>query len=439
MGYTTTDFSTRSVRAEAKAQAGETQPIGLPYIFFWGFMFSLAVVLVLVWLAASYETQEFIFWRAEPRMNPDTFFGVIRNGVTAAAALGVGVTLFFSYRRQQTAERTLLISAEAQRTAVETQKTGVQVQKTAAAAQALANKNFKLVARKHDLEVVAALRARYAEAASQIASDKVAVRLAGLHALGSLADEWKDRSDRDEQQLCIDLFCSVVRTEPVEPLEGEKNFTSSPFLEAGWQILTTRMSSTVDERKSWKDMTIDLRRSVIPDLEEWILENGELQMPGVLASPYVFSKLKLRGGILDLDGIRNAQGKNVVAFFSCQFTGGNLFLNNLHPSVERVYFLRCIFDGGHLLMLNAFTDLKMDFEDCTFIRGRAQVIQGIGQQEGLTMRFEHCTFEAPVIQIPCQDTDKVILSFDDRCTFSGDAAAMTQDPRSAMITAASHD
>ena len=47
-----------------------------------------------------------------------------------------------------------------------------------------------------------ALAKRYQEAATQLGHDKAAVRLAGVYAMGRLADDWPE-----ERQTCVDVLC----------------------------------------------------------------------------------------------------------------------------------------------------------------------------------------------------------------------------------------
>src|SRR5215472_11635622 len=60
-----------------------------------------------------------------------------------------------------------------------------------------------------------ALNERFATAAVQLASDKPAVRLAGVYAMASLADDWEEH-----QQTCVDVLCAYLRT-PYEPDPGQ--------------------------------------------------------------------------------------------------------------------------------------------------------------------------------------------------------------------------
>ena len=50
------------------------------------------------------------------------------------------------------------------------------------------------------------LSARFAAAAEQLGHERAAIRLAGVYALGRLADDWPD-----QQQVCIDVLCGYLR------------------------------------------------------------------------------------------------------------------------------------------------------------------------------------------------------------------------------------
>ncbi|MDQ0735160.1 hypothetical protein [Arthrobacter agilis] len=445
MGYTRSDFSNRSARAERKALEGEAQPIDLPYIFFWGFIFSLTVVFGLIWVAAAYETKEWIFWRAEPRLEPDRFFAVIRNAVTAAAALGVGVTLFFSYRRQQTAERTLRISAEAQRTAAEAQKTGVEVQKTSAAAQEtanrnfeLANRNFELVSRKHDLDIVASLRARYAQCAEQLASKETAVRLAGLYALSALADDWFDRDDTAEQQTCLDLFCSVIQIES----QGDAYDPARPsaIQRAGWQILSARWQKDVEKRKYWGNRSLNLEgvSAIQPISNALISNNGMLILKdATLEDNTFFSEVELDGGALILQGAKVNRPGGFFSMMDCKFGSGLLFFETLHESFKTMHFSNCNFSGAMGATFIHHEKISFTFDNCVFSGGRFGLLfhSLIKSREANSLRvsFINCTFEDQVFNIDYDgDESHLKVDFDEQCIFSGKALPMSKNPAQAI-------
>ena len=67
-----------------------------------------------------------------------------------------------------------------------------------------------------------ALAKRYQEAATQLGHDKAAVRLAGVYAMGRLADDWPE-----QRQPCVDVLCAYLRMpiqhETTQAADGEKH------------------------------------------------------------------------------------------------------------------------------------------------------------------------------------------------------------------------
>jgi hypothetical protein len=67
------------------------------------------------------------------------------------------------------------------------------------------------------------LAERYSKAAEQLGHDQAAVRLAGVYAMGHLADDWPE-----QRQVCIDVLCAYLRmpyeADPTEPgfMKGER-------------------------------------------------------------------------------------------------------------------------------------------------------------------------------------------------------------------------
>ncbi|MBM7460538.1 pentapeptide repeat-containing protein [Rhodococcus coprophilus] len=61
------------------------------------------------------------------------------------------------------------------------------------------------------------LRERYTTCAEQLGHDNSAIRLAGVYALASLADDWHEFGNDSERQVCVDLLCAYLRSRPQSP------------------------------------------------------------------------------------------------------------------------------------------------------------------------------------------------------------------------------
>lgn len=70
----------------------------------------------------------------------------------------------------------------------------------------------KTFERTYQRELTRDLRSRYTTCAEQLAHESAAIRLAGVYALASLADEWELQGEREEKQVAIDLLRAYLRT-----------------------------------------------------------------------------------------------------------------------------------------------------------------------------------------------------------------------------------
>lgn len=130
-----------------------------------------------------------------------------------AGVLGAGVLTFRSAHNTR-------LSAEATAAAAldHAQKELEEQQRQAEAARIEQSKSFELT---HHREAIRDLRSRYTTTAEQLAADSAAIRLAGVYALASLADDWHDFGNDDERQVCVDLLCAYLRTERPTTSTGE--------------------------------------------------------------------------------------------------------------------------------------------------------------------------------------------------------------------------
>ena len=66
----------------------------------------------------------------------------------------------------------------------------------------------------HKRETARGLRDRFTTTAAQLGHDGSTIRLAGVYAMASLADDWHDFGNDDERQVCIDVLCAYLRNAP---------------------------------------------------------------------------------------------------------------------------------------------------------------------------------------------------------------------------------
>jgi len=99
---------------------------------------------------------------------------------------------------------------------------------------------------------------RFARATRRLAHADTAVRLAGVHALAALADDWPD-----DRQTCIDELCGYLRTpyepppEAGPPAAEQLSFGGSQEIHhAVISIITAHLRD--DARVSWRGHDFDL-------------------------------------------------------------------------------------------------------------------------------------------------------------------------------------
>ncbi|WP_426505409.1 pentapeptide repeat-containing protein [Dactylosporangium sp. McL0621] len=146
-------------------------------------------------------------WAPLPKSvaNPESLrLDRIKTGLTVAAGLAAGATLLMTLRRQTLSERAQREAEKAQRFAEAAQRF--------AEADALEQRTTAL----------------YVAAADQLASDKAAVRLAGLYALERLGQD-----DPKLRQTVVDVWCAYLRM-PFEPPADvlRRNVEGSPAYRA---------------------------------------------------------------------------------------------------------------------------------------------------------------------------------------------------------------
>lgn len=309
----------------------DRKPVRLSLVFLFGFLFSVAVVVGLTWLFAAYETANWSPWLHEPRLSQDKFFEVIRNAVTMGAALGVGITLFFSYRRQRTTEGTHRITAEAQRTAAEAQKT--------------ASKALELSNRQHDLEldrrqdaVVSELRSRYSVAAEQLSAQALTVKLAGVYALATLADDWNRQQSSADRQTCVDLLLATYRA-----LDSDTGRDSVETKSAIWRSVMDRFRVNNSERR-WAVGHVDFSGIKHPDsMVVAVRIDGSINFSRTRSEGRGFivqSVILGQHGVLNFNGASHAG----LEFRSCVFESGRLDLTGVAVE-QRIVFQECSFNG----------------------------------------------------------------------------------------------
>jgi uncharacterized protein YjbI with pentapeptide repeats len=70
----------------------------------------------------------------------------------------------------------------------------------------------------------------YAKAVEQLASDNPTIRLGGVYVLSALANDWLAIQDYRQRQVCVDILCAYLRSNPEIPGQGTENILDARFL-----------------------------------------------------------------------------------------------------------------------------------------------------------------------------------------------------------------
>ncbi|VXC38661.1 conserved exported hypothetical protein [Arthrobacter sp. 9AX] len=349
-----------------------------------GVVVSVTALTALIWAFAAYETANLSPLSHDPRLTQDKWFEILRNAVTTAAALGVGVTLFLSYRRQLTAEQTQRVAADAQLTAA-------KAQQTAADALDVANRQHALDQDRRRDAISSNLRERYTKVAEQLGSEHLAVRLAGIYSLAALADDWADAGFPDERQVCINLLCVYYRSNQSQDAEEVRKEIS----EAISQTILDRLKGPDGGTKYWGGSTIKLTNGgespVFRDLH--LSEAGKLQIWQTrVASHRAIAGAHIGG---DMQIIGKFGGSLVLTDVEVVETG-SLWMGSGQDDSDTpksIHFYSAILDGGRITIFTAGADVS--FTDCKFQSG--SLVAWVGA-EGGHLKFSRCTFTSDVFQ-----------------------------------------
>lgn len=176
-----------------------------------------------------------IYWQAElltldgesvASVESAELLDITRSTAFSLGAIGAIAALLVGYRRQKSTE-----DAHQQ----ELDKHAHEVQKHADEVDA-AQKNLALERDKQRAEQISKLHDRYAKAVEQLADDKVTIRLGGVYVLAALADDWRARDNYRQQQVCVDMLCSYLRSAEYKVVDSEAALPEA-YTQVDWDKL----------------------------------------------------------------------------------------------------------------------------------------------------------------------------------------------------------
>ncbi|MER7672308.1 pentapeptide repeat-containing protein [Kitasatospora sp. NPDC096128] len=258
---------------------------------------------------------------------------------------------------------------------------------------------------RHELrqQRVRLLNERFATASELLGHTEPAHRLAGVHAMAGLADDWHER-----RQTCIDVLCAQLRmpypTEPGAKAPAKKHLAWRADREVRHTVLRVicdHLQEEVSESAtSWTGHAFDFTGAVFDggaftgacftgstvDFSNSEFSSGTVD----------FSNIKVSGGRLDFSGAQFLGG--TVNFHSATFSDGGVSFSDARFSGASVDFTRAKFVGGLMTFLHAeFYDGRVAFDMAEFADGTVSFVEArfTGGKVAFTgARFTGCRVEA---------------------------------------------
>lgn len=383
-----------------------------------GLAASFAVIVLLAWY---FSYQEYLHecanscesWKLFPPLDQASMFAVIRNAVTAAAALGLGVTIVLSYRRQRVAEQTLIYTSETQRLAVDAQK---------------------LAAERLDRESLDTLRKRYLDIAVLLNSPGDLNRITALHALESLTTSWRQFNNDREASAAVNLLLSTARLCKEDNSQHAREFRQavsrtldrhlkdSPTTAYGWGGLTIDATGCLDPAgiHAWVidggNLTASPRGTGYINIDGFVMHGGTVSLASLCGSqdraPWgnTVKRLVMHGGHLRVAAWHDEDETSIVVSESTLKGGELSFLGSPENANQRTYsFVNTVF-AGTVLTTSIGTPAEFEFTNCRF--EAAPSVSSWLTMEERTATFHECTaLNSEGKALPVSSLEELYLNF----------------------------
>jgi uncharacterized protein YjbI with pentapeptide repeats len=179
---------------------------------------------------------------------------------------------------------------------------------------------------------------RFTAIASQFGDAQPAVRLAGVHAMAGLADDWKDN-----RQTCIDVVCAYLRmpyeVEPGDDAPVEKRLAFRASREVRYtviRVIAAHLNGTA--QVSWRGYNLDFTGVVFDGaaFDHAVFSGGKVS----------FDRAKFSGAGVSFDDAKFSGAE--VSFDDAWFSGGKISFDRAVFSGGKVSFNRAKFSGAEV-------------------------------------------------------------------------------------------
>ncbi|KAB8180163.1 pentapeptide repeat-containing protein [Microbispora catharanthi] len=207
---------------------------------------------------------------------------------------------------------------------------------------------------------------RFDKATDKLGSESPAVRLAGVHALASLADDWPGG-----RQMCIDVLCAYLRMPP----EPEPDADQDPANHVTWRAMREVRATILrligthlryNDSISWAGAHLDFNGVVfdhgadfmgaqfsgVVSFDGAVFSGGTVSFShtGFFGEPVSFAGAEFAGATVSFD---EAMFSGVVSFDGAEFSSGTVSFSNASFFRDTVSFHEAVFSGGTVSFSNA--------------------------------------------------------------------------------------
>lgn len=241
---------------------------------------------------------------------------------------------------------------------------------------------------------------RFTAAAAQLGDDHPAIRLAGVHAMAGLADDWDEG-----RQTCIDVLCAYLRM-PYTPDPGEQapiaeQLDFGAFREVRHSLIRVIRRHLIDGvNPSWQGMNLDFTGVVFDGGDFSHVTFAEVSSRGYAS----FDKAQFRGPV----SFNNAQFNGRITFNGATFADGYVDFSGV-TFKETVEFQADFAGGAVHFDASNFNGGTIDFRYANFSAG--EVSFSYARFSGSSVDFSGSTFSGSKVDFTMAEFKSGQVSF----------------------------
>jgi uncharacterized protein YjbI with pentapeptide repeats len=227
---------------------------------------------------------------------------------------------------------------------------------------------------------------RFTAIAAQLGDAQPAVRLAGVHAMAGLADDWKQN-----RQTCVDVLCAYLRLPYDRDPGDDAALAERSAYRANREVRHTiiRLISAhlrLGAAVSWQGLNFDFTGV--------IFDGGDFTGAQFSGGLVCFDDAEFSGRKLSFARAQFSGG--LVSFTRAQFSGGELSFARAQFSDGQVSFIRAQFSGGEIDFDHAlFSGSEISFGGAEFSGGR---VSFEAYFSGGEIGFDHAQFSDGLVR-----------------------------------------